>query len=358
MTEIPGQHKDSTSNLPEIASVRVTLRGKPQPRRGSGALAVLALALTATGCRDKTPPPDPQQASSPARLASGTECPHYRTPHAVGHLTSHKLGEVSGVVRSHTQDLFWVHNDSGDGARVYALSPTGALLATHELPDTASSRDIEDLAAFDDGGKQWLYLADTGDNFSRRDEGVFIHRFEEPQVATAKRPTHSVAPEVETLHLQYPDGPHDAEALLVTPETGKLTIVTKERHGYARIYTIDDFRDEAVAHFVGTLTPERLGLVLPLITGGDVSADGRWVALRTYDAVYLFERRKGQEVSAALLSRPCRLRAGAEEQGEAIAFFGQAGPPSFLTISEGDGSALFASEPETPPSPLAGPGSP
>src|SRR5688572_32197460 len=55
--------------------------------------------------------------------APGTpSCPRYRAPAAQGTLREQMLSEISGLAFSPTQGVLWVHNDSGDEARVYAVS--------------------------------------------------------------------------------------------------------------------------------------------------------------------------------------------------------------------------------------------
>ena len=58
-----------------------------------------------------------------------------------------------------------------------------------------------------------------------------VYRVPEPGPGSA--PTAPAA----RLTLRYPDGPHDAEALLVDPRGGTLAIVTKGLAG-ARAYTL------------------------------------------------------------------------------------------------------------------------
>jgi hypothetical protein len=76
------------------------------------------------------------------------------------------------------------------------------------------------------------------------------------------------------------------------------------------------------------------------VTAGDVSADGRTIALRTYDRLYVWKRRGGESVAAALRRRPCSPPNDllGEGQGEALALTrdGQA----FYTVPEGTRPAI------------------
>jgi hypothetical protein len=206
---------------------------------------------------------------------------------------------------------------------VWAMADGGRRVELHRLdPDTCAvveSRtaavdpyDAEDLAAGPDGT---LWVGDTGDNERRR-----------ATVAVIVVPPRGTP----QLHrLTYPDGPHDAEALLVDAR-GVPTVVTKEV-GAARIY-----RPEAALRTAGPTPLVHVGdLVLPssdtvggpigglgsrTVTGGALSADGRVVALRTYTDAWLFAVPDDGGIVAALRGTPVRVPLPDEPQGEAVAF--------------------------------------
>ncbi len=74
---------------------------------------------------------------------------------AMGQITHKQLGEISGIIPAHTFDGFWVHNDSGDKARLYAIDQSGNLLAIIDVKD-APARDWEDMAAVTMNGQRYL----------------------------------------------------------------------------------------------------------------------------------------------------------------------------------------------------------
>src|SRR5262245_49971144 len=92
------------------------------------------------------------------------------------------LDEVSGMEQSRANPgVFWVHNDSGDKPRVYAVSRAGALLGTYTLQG-ASAVDWEDMSIGPaPNGSYYLYMADIGDNNARR-RSIKIYRVLEPAV--------------------------------------------------------------------------------------------------------------------------------------------------------------------------------
>jgi hypothetical protein len=253
-----------------------------------------------------------------------------------GRVAAAAATELSGLALSRTQPgVLWTHNDSGDRARVLAVTPGGVLLADLAVTG-ARNVDWEDIALGPaPGGGDALYIADIGDNAGRRGE-VVVYRVPEPGLDSAGGPGASVP--AARLALRYPDGAHDAEALLVDPAGGALAVVTKSFGGDAGVYVAG--RPKA-----GTTTVLRRRGRLSLgageaVTGGSVAADGRTIVLRTYDRALAWTRRGREPLASALRRRPCAVRADllAEGQGEAIALTGDG--RAFYTVPEGRRPAI------------------
>jgi hypothetical protein len=231
--------------------------------------------------------------------------------------------ELSGMVLSRSQPgVLWTHNDSGDRPRVFALRPAGGVLADLDVPG-AHAFDWEDIAI----RGRTLYLADIGDNAHAR-ATIDIYEVPEPRVPA----TGTTAPAAR-LSLRYPDGPHDAETLLVDPRSGEIVIVTKELSGRSGVYVARGSRK--TLRFAGHLD---LGLA-SLATAGDVSADGRVIAIRTYSDVFAWRHTPGTSLAAALRGKPCvsptLLR---EAQGEALALTRDG--RAFYTVPEGEHATI------------------
>ncbi len=275
-----------------------------------------------------------------------------------GSVASPQLVEASGLVASRRHPgVLWSHND-GDDARLFAVGVDGGDLGEFPL-ETDGVRDIEDIAAVGSVGGDTLLLADIGDNRLER-TSVSIVRVAEPDPSSP-----GTVSDVEVLTFVYPDRPHDAETLLVDQRTNRLVVVTKEQHvdnagrpdAVGRTmpsFVFDGSLDEQVAgpatlELVGTIDTigleDRVAAPVPhpasllgfggMVTGGDVSPDGRLIALRTYEALWLWARADGQSVAEALTTPgalPCLVETAIERQGEAVAFVDDA----LVTISEGE----------------------
>jgi hypothetical protein len=297
--------------------------------------AAVVGALLPLGCghtaRDR-PSPETTTAAEPA--PSPALCTRVRA-RVVGRITAAAATELSGLVLSRSQRrVAWTDNDSGDRARVLAIALNGRLLADVTVAG-AENVDWEDIAigSVPKGGDA-LYIGDIGDNSATRPE-VAVYRVPEPRIAGGAP---SATAPAERLALRYPDGAHDAEALLVDPSTRAIVIVTKDFGGLARVYVADHPSPNATA------TLRRAGSVSlgagEAVTAGDVSGDGRTIVLRTYDRAFVWRRRRDEPLASALQRRPCTVPANllVEGQGEALAL--TASGRAFYTIPEGIRPAL------------------
>jgi hypothetical protein len=205
----------------------------------------------------------------------------------------------------------WAVSDGGRSVQVHRIDRANCGVIDTRTADV-DPYDVEDLAVGPDGA---LWVADIGDNDRLRDT-----------VAVVVMPERGDA----RLHrLTYPDGPHDAEALLVDAR-GRPFVVTKEVGRPAGLYrTAEPPQGEGPTPLLrvgelalpasDTLGGPAGGVGSRLITGAALSADGTVAAVRTYTDAWLFPVRDGDLV-AALNQTPVRIPLPDEPQGEAVAF--------------------------------------
>jgi hypothetical protein len=308
-------------------------------RQARRAAAAVAVALLATMVSSATTLAGPGAAFLCNRATTSAE-------HSVANPL---LNEISGVVASHRyRNVIWAHNDSGDRPRIYAVGQRGGHLGSVSVAPAAI--DWEDMAMvpWGPGTRDRLYLADFGDNATAR-ETITIYRTVEPLVraGTVRRRYPTTA-----ITLRYPDGPHDAEALLVDPVRKDLIIVTKEPNGVSGIYAVTppitgnrvltlrkvgEFDANPWADAIAAGLPDDAPLLSRAVgnrvTAGDVSRDGTVVALRTYSGVVLFNRDPALPLWTAFRRGGCVGPSLPEGQGEAIAF--DPTGRGYFTISEG-----------------------
>lgn len=243
---------------------------------------------------------------------------------------SPRLVESSGVAVSRAfPGVLWTHNDSGDGPYLYATDLRGTDRGALLIPG-AQAIDWEDMSLGPCPTRvtvtTCLYLADTGDNLEFR-PFVTIYAIPEPAPPVRAGDTLGTTRAPAVLQLRYPDGPHDVEAVYVSPRDTAVYLVSKGTRGSAiRLYrvdrgawhTTDTTSEVVVATLVQTLDIHPSSAAGRLVTAGAVRPDGRVVALRTYSEIYLFYPGVGGRLLAAR-GRPCNI-AGMEIGGEAIDF--------------------------------------
>jgi hypothetical protein len=241
-----------------------------------------------------------------------------------------RISESSGLVVSPTHDgLVWTVNDSGHTASVFGVSlSTGRTVAVLRLVGT-DARDWESMAAqrLPDGAGV-LWVGDTGDNRATRDS-VVLRLVREPRRLPRSGGTVDVAPV--SLRVRYPDGAHDVEALVVTPD-GRLLLVTKELFAG----TVFQVPPEAVAEVLaGRSVTEPVtardvgGVRQSLVTDGASLPDGR-IVLRGYvDAVVYADHTRSDRG----LEDGRRVALPPQNQGETLAVTG--GGTALLVGSEG-----------------------
>lgn len=263
---------------------------------------------------------------------------------AVGVLGSSLINEASGLAASRSNsEVLWVHNDSGDDPNVYALNSTGTYLGAYRLTG-ATARDWEDMAVGPGpvAGQSYLYLGDIGDNSAIRST-ILVYRVAEPVVNAEQPPRNVALSGVTTFTLQYPDGPRDAETLMVDPINGTLYIVSK-RDAIPRIY-----RASLPPSPTGTITMEFMGSLAwsssssrDYVTAGDVSPDGREVLIRSYGSAKIWSATNGMSVWDLLSEPGTDVPLAIEPQGEAIAF--DAVGRNYYTVSEHVGQPIYVYE--------------
>ncbi len=276
-----------------------------------------------------TPTTTTVPAPTPEELADGM-CAATRVPGRV-RITDPRVIELSGLAQ--IGDVLWAHNDSGDRARVFAVDGTGAVRAEVRLQGV-DAVDWEDIAT--DGTE--LYVGDIGDNEGVREQ-ITVYRFTPPDPAAD-----AVLPpdQYQAITLHYPNGPRDAEALLVDPLTKDIVVVHKRFGGLSEVYSAaeDDWSDgDATLVREGSFDPGRTPL--DAVTSGEVNADGLVVGIRTYAKVLMWPRDEGQSVAEALIDNEvCEAPTRVELQGEALAFTRD----GYVTASEGEQPVLHRFE--------------
>lgn len=283
----------------------------------------------------------------PVVRTQGVECGP--EPREIGRVDDVRLDEVSGVAESHRDPrVLFVHNDSGDSPRFFALDRDGRVLAELVLKTVPLLVDAEDITIGPGpGGRDYIYLGDTGNNFASFGVGIprrkaVVYRIPEPDIPRDARGGRLELAEAFPIVLTFPEGACDVEAFFLDPWTGDLYFIGKRPDGHSQILTASAAQLAGGGGQLRLLGELRFGLP-PLAgnsmpTSASISRDGTRILVRTYQEVWLFERRAGESVLTALTRAPRALPAPRERQGEAIGWVDH--DTAYVTLSEGHKPAV------------------
>ena len=245
-------------------------------------------------------------------------------------VSSKGLKEVSGcAVSRRVANRVWVHNDSGDGPVVVPIDISTGDVGKAVTLMGIDVVDPEDIAVTANGD---LILADIGDNSENR-TSIHLYRFAEPALnaSTAK---------ATRIDLRYPDGPHNAEALVVSSDGSSALVFTKSPTGVAGVYQANLMDpSEQLMSLVGTVTIKgETGYKPNMISAAD--AVGSTVIVRTYHYGYVLATPNGGTISDAPRATPRRFNVPQMAQGEALCVSADGGV--LVMASESQGASTFS----------------
>jgi len=232
------------------------------------------------------------------------------------------IDEASGIADSKINPGFiWVQQDGGNPPELFLLSYTGTVQKKIPIKGV-TNRDWEDMAVGNGpvAGTNYVYIAETGDN-SAAYTNYAIYRFAEPTLTT------DTVFNSDKITFQYPDGSHDAEAMLLDNSTKDIYLISK-RDSASRIYKLP-YPQSTTTTMIATLVGE---MPFTGVSAAAASPDGKELLVKTYTNVYYWKRNAGETIGAALLRTPLALGYMLEPQGEAICFKND--NTAFLTLSE------------------------
>ena len=232
-----------------------------------------------------------------------------------------EIVESSGIIKSKKYPgVFWTHNDSGDSARIFAITEDGKIIKPNLFKGeykgievvNAANIDWEDIAT--DGAGN-LIIGDFGNNWRNRQD-LQLYVIKEPN------PYKTLKTEaIKKINFKYPDQarkPHyktnfDTEALFV--KNGKYFILTKNRGDKkTEMYVLDEFATKRVNELKHVGGFDFGGFV----TGADLSENEKRLVVLTNNSVWLFENK--MDTDDFVGGKIYRFRIKPKKQFEGISF--------------------------------------
>jgi hypothetical protein len=275
--------------------------------------------------------------------ADTTDMPNYIQ--RVGFLENKDIEEASGIAASRLRsNLLWLLNDSGNPAILYAVSVEGASMGS-AIVENVYNTDWEDLAAFIYDGKAYLLIADVGDNKARRDTCSLVI-VEEPDLPPNAIKERIAVKPAWRLIFRYEDGPRDCESVAVDTPKKRILLLSKRTEPPV-LYElpllpgdnnppISTARRLTPVHTIKPLKQSETGTdsFLELFqnkpTAMDISPDGSFLAVLTYNQFVLYYRNSKTEWEDIVNRQPVGLPLPELDQAESMCF-GADGDSVFIT---------------------------
>ncbi len=271
-----------------------------------------------TTAKTPTPPPDTALAIAVWGTISQDTNPSAFAPAVeVARITNDAVSSASGIGASRFYPgMFWIENDQGGGTPyIWLFDTTGTNRAVFKVTG-ASNRDWTDMSVAPGpiAGTTYIYLADIGD--SKADNTTsFIYRFPEPQNPLDSGVLSAVTTMADKITFKYPNGPRDAETILVDPQSMDIYIVDKGAAGNLYELPYPQSTDTVI-----TAKWLLSNMVLGDSRSGGIASDRSFMMLKSYQQCYLWKISPGESILNAFLATPVTepFNAILEPQGEAM----------------------------------------
>ena len=280
--------------------------------------------------------------SAQALGGPGSATCHYGSTRREADVRTKSIPEASALVASgQWPGAYWTVNDSHNQPTLHAFDQQGQDRGTFRV-ENAKNVDWEalQLGPGRDGG--WaLYVGDIGDNDAKRRD-VVIYRVAEPAPLAADAASATQTVPSEAFTFVYPDSAHDAEAMLVHPETGEILVITKEARGHSTVYRVPlplDRDQTMTLERVAALDVSAVGSKGNEVTDASISPDGQRVTVRTYSRALELDVPAGSPLASIWTQAPRVVPLDDGPHGEGITY--ERDGAALMTIGEDKSAALF-----------------
>lgn len=226
------------------------------------------------------------------------------------------LEENSGMLVSNTNQI-WLHNDSGDSSKLYAIDTNQNILKTI-LITNSTNIDWEDIT-YDTQGN--AYVADIGNNANSR-QNLRILKIPHPDAITSTTTTAQEIrfyyPEQTTFPAADNDKNYDAEGIIHFNDS--LYIFTKDRtnphQGYTRLYQVPADTGYHAAVLLDSFQTSQPNYIFE-ITAAALSPSGNKIALLNANSIWIFSDFSGHDFFGGTVQQ---YNLGSTTQKEALDF--------------------------------------
>lgn len=184
----------------------------------------------------------------------------------------------TGLTGDAARGLYWTTNQTG--AKLYGMDQTGAIRRV--VSWDAKPVNIQAVSV----SKGFVYVGDIGDPRSTR-KSITVYR------PSSLRDSQTVT--YRAWDLTYPDGPHDAAAMAVSPNRNIYIVTRGDRPGI--------YRASGELSTQGPTVMRRVSDAPAWVTDATFLPDGRHLAMRTYTGVIVYDAFTFKPVASAALPK-------------------------------------------------------
>ncbi len=240
------------------------------------------------------------------------------------------MKEISGMACSRqTPGYIWEHGDENldSDRRILAISPDGTQQMEVKISTTSDRDDWEDICTGTYGGKNYIFIGAIGDNDLAFKDKYYIYYFEEPEITSG-----STTITASEIVYGYPDSKaYNTETLMYDNIEQVFYIATKV-DGVCSLYSLPFKTNYSGKQTLTKVCDLGNGSTFNLCTGGDITPDGNWMAIKNKEYILLWERQGSESLSETAKRRPVQIAAyQSEAQGESLAW---ADYTTFYTTSD------------------------
>ena len=130
-----------------------------------------------------------------------------------------RVESANALVQSTRRNrLYYTHNGRAQSTRLIVINDRGK---TRGVMNVSQARNVS-WQDVDAGPRHSLFIGDVGDADETR-RRIVVYRVTEP-----RRPARNTTRAAQRYAFSYPDGRHDASAIMVNPKTGRVFVVTND----------------------------------------------------------------------------------------------------------------------------------
>ncbi|MFI5201389.1 MAG: hypothetical protein ACHQNE_03285 [Candidatus Kapaibacterium sp.] len=237
----------------------------------------------------------------------------------IGKITDPTMASASGIAASRAYPgMLWIENDQGGGTNnIYLVDSTGAKRAVFSVTG-ATDRDWTDMGIGPGpvAGMNYIYIADIGDSKPNHPTS-YIYRFPEPQAPLISGVLTGATAPADKITFDYPNGPRDAETILIDPISKDLYIVDK--YGASDVFYLPYPQSTDT-----TIKAKEIIEYMPVPDGplrsGGIASNRSEILMKSYTSIYCWKIAASESILNALLTTPVIIPIIPEVQGEAMCY--------------------------------------